>query len=49
MSNWDSVNLSDFVPQPVTRSLSAITDVVDQYLTLYRQALQFASSYDQTF
>ncbi len=49
MSNWDSVNLSDFVPQPVTRSLSAITDVVDQYLTLYRQALQFAATYDQTF
>jgi hypothetical protein len=49
MSNWSNVNFSDFVPQPVTSSISAITNVIDQFLVLYKQALQLAKGYENSF
>jgi len=47
VSNWQSVNASNFLPPEIPQALTTITSLVDQFLDLYKQALTAAKIYQK--
>jgi hypothetical protein len=45
MGNWQSIQLSSLVPKAVPQAVSLAASLVDQFLTLYKEALQAAKIY----
>ena len=46
MGNWQSIQLSSLVPPAVPQALSMVTDLVDQFLALYKEAIAAAKVYE---
>src|SRR6266542_1908902 len=45
MGTWQSIQLSSLVPPVVPKAVSLTASLVDQFLTLYKQAIQAAKVY----
>lgn len=44
-SNWESIDLSHFLPPEIPQAISTVTGVIDEFLTLYKQGINAAKLY----
>lgn len=48
MSNWQSIDFSNFLPPEVPQAIAQITSLIDKFLTIYKQSITAAKLYQSS-